>query len=63
MRKIGGKNTVVKSMLGQGYYNCVTPAVIQRNIFENPGWSLSIPPTNRKYLKGDWKRSSITRQW
>ena len=38
LREIARNNVVLKSYLGQGYYNCITPIVIQRNVFENPGW-------------------------
>jgi len=38
LRTISRKNTVARSFIGAGYYDCVTPAVIQRNILENPGW-------------------------
>jgi glycine dehydrogenase len=33
-----GQNQVWRSMIGQGYHDCVTPPVILRNILENPGW-------------------------
>ena len=38
LAQLGAKNKLFKTYIGMGYYNCITPGVIQRNILENPGW-------------------------
>src|SRR6266566_918462 len=38
LRAIAQKNKIARSFIGAGYYDCITPPVIQRNILENPGW-------------------------
>ena len=38
LRTIHDRNQVFRSFLGMGYHDCITPAVIQRNVLENPGW-------------------------
>ena len=39
LRTIAKKNKIARSFIGAGYYDCITPPVIQRNVLENPGWS------------------------
>ena len=63
LRQIASQNKVLRSFIGMGYYDCVTPPVIGAISWKTPAGTRNTRPTRRKSPRGDSRHCSIFKPW